>query len=335
MKAKIAKMSIAIASAALSLTGLLSADVSSIQVGTGYRQDSLTSVVRQRSNINPRHKTNLHFRDVEIVLLGIKAKSTFGCCDTYVRADFDYGWVLDGKLREKLSRKDRHQESELCHNGFEESGHFHDILSRNDISTKSFVWDLDVAFIYPTRFGCDDNWTFGPGIGFAVNRQQFHGKDRRFHDRESSYSCENSNNEGNSINECSSSSSSSSCSSDSSSDRHHHHNRTSWWGPWLGFDFAYNSCDSWNLYGEFEFHFGRVRHSRGAHRCDDSDFRDSYNNTRSFWGPSIKVGTTYTLCENWYLDGSIYYSRFFTVNSNRDDIRWATANIRLDIGYTF
>lgn len=324
MKAKIAKMSIAIASAALSLTGLLSADVSSIQVGTGYRQDSLTSNVRQHNNMDQRNKTNLHFRDVEIVLLDVKAKTTFGCCDTYARVDFDYGWVLDGKLREKLSTKHRYSEIEFGRNGFAEYGHFHETLSRNDVSTKSFVWDLDIAFIYPTKCGCDNNWMFGPGIGFAVNRQQFHGKDSHFGESSSSdcASSSYSNEE---------SSSSSSC---GSNHRNRHHNRTSWWGPWIGFDFAYDSCDCWNLYGEFEIHFGRVRHSRGSHN-EDSDFRSGYNHTRSFWGPSIKIGSTYALCENWYLDGSFFYSKYYSCDSSKDEIRWATANIRLDIGYTF
>src|ERR1700722_12205168 len=126
MKAKIAKMSFAIATAALSLSGLLSADTTSIQVGTGYRQDSLTSIVSQRGSVNPRVKSNLHYRDIEISFIGVKGKTTFGCCDTYVRADFDYGWVLDGKLREKLSFKRRNLNIQFDHNGYAEEGDFLD-----------------------------------------------------------------------------------------------------------------------------------------------------------------------------------------------------------------
>jgi len=323
MKAKIAKMSIAIASAALSLTGMLCADVSSILVGTGYRQDSLTSIVRERSNVNPRGKTNLHFRDVEIVLIDVKAKTTFGCCDTYARIDFDYGWVLDGKLREKLSLKNRHSDAEFCNDGFEESGWFHDVISRRDVSKNSFVWDLDLAFIYPIKCGCSQNWMFGPGIGFTVNRQQLHAKGDDF--RHESHSSSSSS----SYSDFSDYTSS----SDSCDSGHRHHNRTSWWGPWIGFDFAYDSCDCWNLYGEVEFHIGRVRHNRNGH--GDNEFGDGFKNTRSYCGPSIKLGSTYTICENWYLDGSVFYSKYFSFNSNRDNIKWATANIRLDIGYTF
>ncbi len=320
MKAKFAKLSLAIATAVLSFSGMLSADTTSIQVGTGYRQDSLTSIVRQRGSSNPRAKSNLHYRDVEIVLLGVKAKSTFGCCDSYVRADFDYGWVLDGKLRDKLSLKQREFNTEICHNGYYEEGNFLDAYSRHDLSRNSFVWDLDIGFAYPFKCGCENNWVLSPALGFAVNRQHFHGKHGSDFDARGS------------LGDRSSSESTTDC-CDSSSHNRNTRNRTSWWGPWFGFDFAYDSCDCWNLYGEFEVHIGRVRHSRGG-SCG-SETADHFKNTRSFVGPSIKVGSRYIVCENWFLDGSIYYSKFYSFNSCRDDVKWATANIRLDLGYSF
>lgn len=318
MKAKIAKMSFAIAAAALSFTGLLSADTTSIQVGTGYRQDSLTSIVSQRGALNPRAKSNLHYRDVEIALIAVKAKTSFGCCESYIRADFDYGWVLDGKLREKLSLKNRYSNVQFAHNGYVEEGDFLDVYLRNDLNNNSHVWDLDIGFVYPIECGCDD-WKMGPALGFTVNRQQLHGK-RKSSIEDASFS--DSIRDIFDINE------------DSGSSGHSgNHNRTTWWGPWFGFDFAYDSHDCWNLYGEFEIHIGRVRHRRGGN--GDNDFIDHFNNTRSYWGPSIKIGSKYIFCQDWYLDGSFYYSKFYSFNSSRDDIKWASANIRLDIGYTF
>lgn len=314
MKAKISRLSIAITSAVLSYSGLVSADTTNIQVGTGYRQDSLTSSVAQRSSINPRSKSNLHYRDVEICFIAARAKSTFGCCESYVRADFDYGWVLDGKLRESLNLRERDSTSEFSHCGNLEEGRYLDVLLRNDLKTKSFVWDLDFAFIYPIENCWCENWMIGPGIGFSVNRQHFHAKHKvDFKDA----SISNSVLEEFGI---------------TSHRRNGNSNRTSWWGPWIGFDFAYNSHDCWNFYGEFEVHFGRVRHQRNTNieNCKG----DHCKSTKSYWGPSIKIGSTYTLCECWYLDASFYYSKFFSFNS-RNDIKWATANIRLDIGYTF
>lgn len=313
MKAKISKLSIVLASAALSFSGLLIADTTSVQVGAGYRQDSLTSSVSQRSSLNPRAKSRLHFRDVEIAFIGVKAKSTFGCCEAYGRADFDYGWVLDGKLRESLTLKNRNSNTQFGHNGYLEEGEYLDVILRNDIKNKSFVWDLDLAYVYPLHCWCDELMV-GPAIGFTMNRQHLHAKNHI------------------NINDASISESDRSEFGLGSGSGCGNSNRTSWWGPWIGFDFAYNSQDCWNVYGEFEIHIGRVRHSRDANV--DLDFIDHLNSTKSFWGPSIKIGTTHVFCENWYADASLYYSKFYTYNSS-NDIKWATGNIRLDVGYTF
>jgi opacity protein-like surface antigen len=323
MKTKISTLSIAIASAAMSFTGLLAANTNTLQVGTGYRQDSLTSTISQRGSLNPRAKSHLHFRDIEIVLIGVKGKTTFDCCsNSYIRADFDYGWALDGKLRESVTFKNRTSNVQFDRGGQVEQGEFLYVLLHNDLKKTSFVWDLDIAYVFPfNNCGCE-GLEIGPGIGFSVNRQHLRVKNHL------------------SLQDADLSDSITGLffpdgvDSSSSSGRHHHGNRhrTSWWGPWIGFDFNYNSCDCWNLYGEFEVHIGRVRQDRDANV--DNTFIDHRNSTKSFAGPSIKIGTNYAFCQNWFIDASVYYSKFFSFNS-RNDLTWSTGNVRVDLGYTF
>ncbi len=281
-----------------------------VQIGAGYRQDSIKLNVKERGTLNPRAKSKRHFKDLEIVIVGAKIKNTLGCCNAYVRASFDYGFVLDGKVRDQVTLTDRNEVEEFHHSGYATEGNFSRSTVHNTVKSSSYVWDFDVAFAYPINCGCDE-LELAPAIGFTLNRQQLRVKGRT--------SFENASN-----------------TSDSSSDCEDHRRgssfRTSWWGPWIGFDFAYNSPESWNVYGAFEFHFGRARRQVRAHT--ESQYFDSYRRTKNFYGPLFKLGTSYMFCENWYADASISYQKFFSHN-NRDHISWASGQIRFDLGYVF
>lgn len=291
----------------------LSADMTHVQIGTGYRQDSITLNVKERGTLNPRAKSNRHFKDLEIVTVGGRIRNTLGCCSAYVRASFDYGFVLDGKVRDELTLTDRNEIDQFHHSGFATEGNFSRSIIHNTVKDNSFVWDFDLAFGYPINCGCDD-LEFAPAIGFSLNRQQLHVKGRAsFEDASlSDISSERIRNisahgKGSSF-------------------------RTSWWGPWLGFDFAYNSPDCWNLYGSFEFHFGRARRQVNAHT--GSCYFDSYRRTKTFYGPLFRLGTNYMFCENWYADANVSYQKFYS-NNNRDHISWSSGQLRLDLGYVF
>lgn len=318
MKTKISTLTIALATVAMSFTGLLSA-TTTLQVGTGYRQDSITSRSANHGGSNPRVKSHQHYRDLEIAFIGVNARTSFDCCcNSYLRAAFDYGWVLDGKRRHSLTFKDRESSDSFSHGGFVEEGDFLQIVTRNDVRGNSFVWDLDIGYIYPLDCGCSD-FKIGPGVGFSVNRQHLHVKHSgRFGDSSSSSDFSESIAERFGLD-------------DSSSRRHGNRHRTSWWGPWVGFDFVYNSQNSWDLYGEVEFHFGRSRNHRTGF---ESGFVNNNNSSKTFWGPSFKLGSNYVFCQNWFIDASIYYSKFYSFSS-RNHTRWATGNVRFDIGYMF
>lgn len=328
MKNKFSTLSLFLTAAALSLTGSLAAalsipfaaDTSGVQLGIGYRQDSITWNVKERGTLNPRSHVNLHFKDLEIVLIDAKVKSTLGgCCDSYVRVNADYGWIFDGKCREKLevNKRGHRHTHDFRHGGYIEKGDYFELVLHNDVKNgNSFVWDVDVGFAYPVEWGCEDgrsNFKFAPAIGFALNSQHIRVKDR-LNLRHAVTQ-----------NECSDFDLSGSRGGNSKF-------RTQMWGPWVGFDFTYNTDSCWNMYGEFEMHFGRARRHR------DSDlgkkYFDNYSRTKFFWGPSIKVGADYVFCENWYADTSISYSKYFS-DANRDNFDWASASIRFDLGYLF
>lgn len=301
------------AAAFMSCATLLNADTTYLQAGIGYRQDSISLNVKERNTVNTRAKSDRHFKDLEIVVLGGSIQSTLGDCSAYIRGSFDYGFVVDGNLRDQLLIEDRHELSRIRHSGYTSEGEYLCSTVHNSVKSNSFVWDLDVALAYPINCGCD-NWQFAPAVGFSLDRQQLHVKgsavyaECQFHDKDlDTYGLSKKHGRGSSY-------------------------RGSWWGPWLGFDFAYNSPQCWNVYGAFEFHVGRARRQVNSHT--DRQYIDNYSRTKTFYGPRFKLGTSYMLTENWYADASINYLKYFS-NNNRDHVSWSSGSIRLDVGYVF
>jgi hypothetical protein len=317
MNTRISNLSLFFATAALAISSALSAATTSLELGVGYRQDSISWDVKERGALNPRSRINLHFKDLEIVLLDAKVKSTFGCSESYVRAEFDYGWVVDGKCREQFESERRHHNTAhfLHHRGYVEKGEYLDIVLHNDVKNgNSFVWDFDIAFAAPFDLWCNSGFKLAPAVGFALNSQQLRVKDRVSNCDISVPRCDRQN---------------------FNIDGHRSGNskfRTQFWGPWVGFDFTFVSEDCWNLYGEFELHFGRARRHRDSNL--GNDYFDNYTRTKYFWGPLLKVGANYIFCENWFLDASLQYSKYFS-DANRDHFDWASGAIRLDLGYLF
>lgn len=286
----------------------LTADTTHIQAGIGYRQDSITLDVKERPSSNPRAKSNRHYKDLQILLLGAQLKTTLGSCDAYIRGSFDYGFVLDGKLRDHLVIRDRNEISKI-HHGSVSEGKYLSSTVHNNIKSDSFVWDVDLAFAYPVP--CDyAGLEIAPAVGFSIDRQQLY---------VDGFKCEESDFASTGFD---------------MAKKHGHRSslRGSWWSPWLGFDFAYNAYDCWDVYGTFEFHIGRARRKVGSH--SDRKNVDNYTHTKTFYGPLFKLGTIYKFCENWYADANITYWKYFS-DTSRDHLAWASGSIRLDVGYEF
>jgi len=316
MKSNISKITTLLATFALPLAGMLVADTTSIQVGAGYRQDVLNWKLSDHGFNNPSHESHLHFKDLEIAFIDVKGRTSLGCCPGYVRASYEYGWIFDGRLREQINIEDRSSVDQRHRQGEVTTGHFQDITLHNDVKNSSYVWDFDIAFAYPMQCWCSE-LEIAPAIGFAVDHQKI-----KLHDRASRRDAS-----------FSSSSDSDFANSDSSSSSSNHSSyRAQWWGPWVGFDFAYNSCNCWNVYGDLEIHFGRARRHRTSHT--ETEYTDNYGRTKCFWGPSFRIGSNYIICENLFLDGSFQFNKYFSYN-HRDDLTWTSASIQLDLGYIF
>lgn len=309
MKTNISKL-LALLAATTTLAGPLSADTTSIQGGIAYRQDSLTWHAKSHANVTPQTRSDMHFEDIEIVLFATQAKTTFGSSEAFFKGAFDYGWIVDGRVREQLTVNSQRRASQHARSGYKDSGEFRQVSVHNDVRRHSFVWDLDFTLGYPLHCWCE-TMSVAPTLGFALNRQQIrvHGKTLLI-DAEDTFSDSCHHGE----------------------KRHGSQFRTSFWGPYVGVNFVYSSPNCWDLYSEVEVHFGKVRRDRDSHT--NHDHLDHLGRSTNFWGPSIKIGASYPFYDCMFIDASVYYSKFLS-DCHNDDITWSTANIRLDLGYIF
>lgn len=296
-----------------------------VQFGVGYRTDDVRNKFTLPDAVRLNSFSQLRFKDLEIFTLGAKLKSTCGDC-VYYRADFQYGWILDGdaKERNQLSYKTESAQSrntQTCNVGPEL---FNSVRGRNTA-------DFTIAFGYPLPQCFCENLQLVPTIGFAYDTQRirYKNKDRlssSLVDDLSLSSCHNS---------CSSSENDDQLVGDSSSSGGCHRRnqfRSTWWGPFIGFDFAFNCHDCWNVYGEVQFHWSRARKERGSHT--NICVIDRHRRSGKAWGYNVKVGSTYFFNCNWFVDGHLNYTRF-TSDRNRDRMLWRSLGVGLDLGYLF
>jgi hypothetical protein len=334
MKNFATKMAAIAATTILSVSAYAFADCEAVQVGVGYRQDSVKWKIDDNHFVNPSSDIHLHFRDMEIFLLGGKVKSMFGNAG-YARLCFDYGWVVDGRLRQRAELFDVSSASHVRNGILAVQGDYATVTTKNREKGNSYVWDIDFAIGTPFDWGCGD-FQFAPMVGFAYNRQHFnfnHHHRLRVHpgDCDSSFSA-------------SFDSESSSCSDIASNEmvpdsrwRRRHNKKsgkfqTAFWGPWIGFDVFFNSQSCWNLYGEFELHFGRAERRTTSHL--GLHFLRGDNRTKNFWGPTIRIGGNYNFCECWYTEVSLAYKYWMSYGCH-DHLYWSSGTVRFDVGYLF
>lgn len=314
MKKLVTKLALAVATALTSFSGTVDADMYGFEIGLGYRQDSILWKMEDHGEVNPRVESDLHFKDLEIVVLGARFKGMLGC-NIYTRTSFDYGWVVDGSMREELQIVNRHGTSHFDHNGVFTDGRYTKAVVHNRESGNSYVWDFNIAFGMPYQCGCE-GLQIAPMLGFSYDRQQIkvHNRERIFanldHHFASIETGEHTDKKCKSRNTY----------------------KASWWGPWLGFDLSYISDNCWTFFGEFEVHIGRIERER--HSSVGVPFFDRYDRTKCFWGTTTKLGANYILCDNVYVEGAISYLHW-TSTSHRDDLYWSSGSVRFDVGYMF
>ncbi len=313
-------LALVVATLIASFTGSLLADNYGVQIGVGYRQDSLSWEQKDLGDLNPRAKSDLHFKDLEIVLLTTKFKGMLGC-SFYNRTMFDYGWVVDGNLREQLTISHRREAEHFSHDGLNVEGSFSRAVTHNKIRRNSYVWDFNTGFGLPFSWDLI-GFKVAPVIGFAYDRHNLKVRSREqifaYERRHNSSGFESGN--GQKDLEC------------RDLCKRQHSFKTAWWGPYFGFDLAYDSNTCWTAFGEFEVHLGRAERSRNT--SNGIDYFDRYKRTKFFWGTTARIGANYVLCQNLYLEAAISYT-YRESDEHRDYIRLSSGSARVDLGYLF
>lgn len=308
---------------------------SSLSFEMGYRSDDVSWNHRVQDDVRPNTKSKLTFKDLEIFQIGARLKSTCGDC-LYYRLDAHYGWILDGTLRESLQIGQLTQDCNVCNPTCTINPVFH-----NDVRQK-YAADFNLAFGYPLEWCLCSGLQIIPTIGFEYDTLRINSKNHE--NLVNAFSgCETvlgdfdlnpcCGKEFSSCSRCSSSSSeeqsSSSCSGRNSSNKF----KTTVWGPWIGFDLAYCHKECWNVYAEFQFQFSRIRRERNSCNVGFRDL-DNHRRTRSACGFSAKIGSLYFFRCDWFIDGNLFYKRWFSDRS-RDHLTWRQAGVGVGIGRVF
>lgn len=285
-----------------------------IQFGAGYRQDTITWNVESNDIEVPYlSEDNLRFYDLDIFFLGARAKGNLGC--SYYRADVEYGWIFNGRQREKAEWITAQDETVIDET--------HSNIQRTTIESrvhnhckKRYTLDFNVGVGYPLHFCCNE-FQFTPMVGFAYNTQRLRVKD--------DYKVGENLTSGTQGQQTQ-------VGLGTFSPGGHSSYRVSWWGPWIGFDAAYATCDCGTYYSELEFHFARVRRERDSHEGINLDH---YQRTKTGYIFSWKVGAAFALCDCWVLDASLKYVDGWSTRSCTDEVNWRSGQVRVDLGYRF
>lgn len=334
MKKLCSILSAAVLTTALAITGSVEADTT-VEFGIGYRTDDISWKLDAPSTLHPDTFSKLHFKDLEIFAIHGRIKSRCGDC-FYYRVDGTYGWILDGTVREsdRLSRNidqdcseciaedcaDESTENSFCGVSPFETISVHPKFC-NNVKHK-YVADFDIALGYPLDQCWCPNLQVVPAIGFIYSTQRLRANEHH------TASCAIEEESGDQVNVEAYGLESGVC----DHERSHGNFRTTWWGPWIGLDLAYSDGGCWNVYGEFEYFFGRARAQRNSNYT-----LDAFNNrcaTKWANGYSFRVGSHYYFRCNWLIDGFVTYKRYHS-HGHEHSLTWRAIGVGLALGYTF
>lgn len=292
---------------------------SSLEIGVGYRQDSLkwrTGHSGSGSNCGScyndyqgdygsqggyeRHRhfrSELKWRDLQIC--EIEARGYYVTCDNlYLRAHGDYGWITSGK---------NHDKDFVGFGGGSERE-----FSRSSSRVKGHVYDLNVAIGYQFKL-CDCSLSIAPLVGYSWNGQHFHDHHLKHHcsseytcnDPSYYYTCEFTEARSRCCDEsysyytpCQESYSGCNDSCDYSYGGNHSRYNTRWIGPFIGFDFDYRFWCDWSLFGDYEFHWAEY-HARGRWDLRQDLCKGFRHHSKNAYGQVIDIGLRWDFCDCW------------------------------------
>jgi len=250
----------------------------------GYRQDNIRWATKVPGD-DPTIETSTKFENLDIFQIGVNAKTTCGL--VYLRASADWGWILNGDLKQSASLN---QDIPVLFSSLSSSDIFFDQSDglsidldahTSNVIDDKFVFDFDVAIGYPF-YMCNCCVTLSPVIGYAFNEQnvQVEGNSGlgfelvsaippapdfivpEFSDR---------------------------CCNETFISR--------WYGPFVGVDFNWVCCDNWDIYAQVEYHWAHFKGKR--HARTGIDFFDNSFRSNNADGWKAKIGANYDFCNCW------------------------------------
>ncbi len=312
MKRHLSKFSALIAAAAaLGTSGSADAD-HVFQAGLGYRQDTITwDVDRNGLPLPALSDDNLRFYDLDIMFIGGRAKGGLGCL--YYRADMEYGWIFNGRQKEKAIWTTAETQTTFPNSSFGNTEKTVFEAAVHNHCKRRYTFDFDFGLGIPFQLYCSE-LQYTPMIGYSYNTQSLRVKDdeklgQNFTDVQQGEIGLGSFSTGG-----------------------HSSYRTSWWGPWIGFDMAYATSECGIYYSEMEFHFARARRQRNS---SEGIPLDSYQRTKQAYIFAWKVGAAYAINDCWLIDGSLKYVDGFSTKSSSDQLSWRSGQLRVDVGYRY
>jgi len=314
---------------------------SNLSLGVGYRQDELSW-----HTCGCTFDPHIKYEKINIWEIGLTGKYVT-CDNIYVRGYADYGWITGGRRTETDYEFQTGQEfvSSCSSSSFTEGSAFVENDAYKD-SVKGNVYDVSIALGYQFRW-CDDSFAVSPIVGYSWDGQHLKGKanqDCFFSDDSVMKSSCSSYSYPSSYSSCSSSS--------SSSDSNSAFYRTRWNGPFIGVDLEYALWCDWTVFAGYEYHWARFHAS--SKTGNNTKFTQNASNAN---GQNVFVGTSYDFCDCWTLaligefgywttKGGHSTQTLASFDVDCDNIRtqsrtklkevkWETASISMDLGYTF
>lgn len=253
----------------------------------GYRRDNIRWSTKVPGD-DPRVETSTRFEDLDIFQIALNAKTTCGL--VYLRANADWGWIVNGDFRETNSVRQNvafatssstvATSSSFFGNSSEGVSIQQDAHTSNVIDEK-FVVDFDVALGYPFYL-CNCTLTLSPVVGYAFSEQniQLEGSsaiDFTFNSAATDFS------------DMVVPTFDDRCCNETFISR--------WYGPFVGVDFNWVVCDNWDLYAMVEYHWAHFKGKR--HARSGFDFFDGSRRATNADGWRVKVGANYDFCNCW------------------------------------
>lgn len=263
----------------LSLTAMEAS--SYLEFDAAYRHDSASWKFVVPSP-DPILKDKLHFKDINIFQIGVEGKTMFdcNCCNLYIRASADYGWILDGDVEEHFTAFGTETD-----NVFTTTNREHE-----NILDGKYVADLSIAIGFPCYF-CDCSASIAPVVGYSYSTQHYKvdTHERTFFEPNTT-----PGNIPSIVTE-------DECCRDSFVN--------SWYGPFLGIDIGYTPDSCLSFYGQFEYHFAHFTGKRDSNiNVDPID--DFHSSTKKAHGALVKLGLNYMFCDCWYAGLNATYMNF-------------------------